>query len=216
MIHFMHAFGAWLVAVLITLECSGIPVPGETTLVAWALYAGTSHTIKMWTFITAAIVGAIAGNFVGYAIGRWAGYRLFVRHGARIGLSEGRLKIGQYLFHHYGTAAIVIGRFLPLFRSALPILAGANRMPFWPFAFATLVGAVAWIGCVGLAAFYFGATVIQLSTSAIVLAIVAGIILVLGAALFLRQHEAELLIKAEQEIPGPLPLRPMGLMASHF
>jgi len=205
MLQFVHTHGAWLVAALLAIECSGIPVPGETTLIAWALYAGTLHSLDIGRFIAAAAIGAIGGNVVGYLIGRSAGYRLLAQHGSRIGLSESRFKIGHYLFRHYGVAAVIAGRFLPLLRSALPILAGANRMAFWPFLCASIAGGIAWVACVGFAAFYFGAALVHLSATAMILVGSSVAILAVFIAIYIRRHEAELLIKAEQEIPGPLP-----------
>jgi membrane protein DedA with SNARE-associated domain len=205
MLHLAHTYGVWLLATLIALECSGIPVPGETTLIGWALFAGTSQTLDVWRVIAAAIGGAIAGNIVGYLIGRSVGYRILVRYGSRIGLSESRFKIGHYLFRHYGIAAVIAGRFLPLLRSVLPILAGANRMAVWPFLFATIAGGIAWVTIVGLVAFYFGVALIHLSTAAIVLVGVGVAIAMVCSAIFIRRHERELLIKAEKEIPGRLP-----------
>jgi membrane protein DedA with SNARE-associated domain len=207
MLHFAHTYGVWLLAALLAIECSGIPVPGETALIAWALYAGSFHTLDIGYFIVAAAIGAIAGNIVGYLIGRSVGYRILVQHGFHIGFSESRFKIGHYLFRHYGIAAVIAGRFLPLLRSALPILAGANRMAFWPFLFATIAGGIAWVTCVGLAAFYFGVALVHLSTTAMILVGSGVVILAVFAAIYIRRHEAELLIKAEQEIPGPLPKR---------
>ena len=205
MLHFAHTYGVWLLATLLAIECSGIPVPGETTLIAWALYAGTFHTLDIGHFIVAAAIGAIAGNILGYFIGRSVGYRLLVQHGSRIGFSESRFKIGHYLFRHYGIAAVIAGRFLPLLRSALPILAGANRMAFWPFLFATIAGGVAWVTCVGFAAFYFGVALVHLSTTAMIL-VGSGVgILAVITTIYIRRHEADLLIKAEREIPGSLP-----------
>jgi membrane protein DedA with SNARE-associated domain len=205
MLHFAHTYGVWLLAALLAIECSGIPVPGETTLIAWALYAGTFHTLDIGRFIAAAAIGAIVGNIVGYLIGRSVGYRILIQHGSRIGFSESRFKIGHYLFRHYGIAAVITGRFLPLLRSALPILAGANRMAFWPFFFATIAGGIAWVTCVGFAAFYFGVALVHLSTTAMILVGSGVAILAVFTIIYIRRHEAELLIKAEQEIPGPLP-----------
>src|SRR5215813_14371400 len=97
MLQFAHTHGAWLVAALLAIECSGIPVPGETTLIAWALYAGTLHSLDIGRFIAAAAIGAIAGNIVGYLIGRLVGYRILVQYGSRVGFSEGRFKMGLSL-----------------------------------------------------------------------------------------------------------------------
>jgi len=205
MLQFAHINGVWLVAALLAIECSGIPVPGETTLIAGALYAGTLHTLDIGRFIAAAAIGAIAGNIVGYLIGRLVGYRILVQYGSRVGFSEGRFKIGHYLFRRYGIAAVIAGRFLPLWRSALPILAGANRMAFWPFIFATIAGGIAWVTCVGIAAFYFGAALVHLSATAMILVGSGVTILAVFITIYIRRHEAELLIKAQQEIPGCLP-----------
>jgi membrane protein DedA with SNARE-associated domain len=205
MLHFVHTYGIWLLATLLAIECSGIPVPGETTLIAWAVYAGTVHTVDIGRVIAAAAIGAITGNVAGYLIGRSVGYRVLVQHGSRIGFSESRFKIGHYLFRHYGIAAVTAGRFLPLLRSALPILAGANRMAFWPFLFATIAGGIAWVTCVGFAAFYFGVALVHLSATAMILVGAGVAILVIFTTIYIRRHEAELLIKAEREIPGPLP-----------
>lgn len=205
MLHFAHTYGVWLLSALLAIECSGIPLPGETTLLAWALYAGKFHTSDIGRVIAAAAIGAIAGNILGYLIGRSVGYRVLVHHGSRIGLSESRLKIGHYLFRHYGISAVVAGRFLPLLRSALPILAGANRMAFWPFLFATIAGGFAWVTCVGFAGFYFGVALIHLSTIAMILVASSVVILALFIIIYIRRHEAELLIKAGQETPGHLP-----------
>jgi len=205
MLHLAHSYGVWLLATLIALECSGIPVPGETTLIAWALFAGTSQALPVWQVIAAAIGGAIAGNIFGYLIGRSVGYPILARYGCRIGLSESRFKIGHYLFRHYGIVAVIAGRFLPLLRSVLPILAGANRMAIWPFLFATIAGGIAWVTIVGLAAFYFGVALIHLSTAAIVLVSAGVVIAVVCGAIFIRRHERELLIEAERETPGRLP-----------
>jgi membrane protein DedA with SNARE-associated domain len=205
MLQFVHTYGVWLLAALLAIECSGIPVPGETTLIAGAIYAGTFHTVELGRFISAAAVGAIAGNIVGYLIGRSVGYRILVQHGSRIGFSESRFKIGHYLFRHYGIAAVIAGRFLPLLRSALPILAGANRMAFWPFLFATVAGGIVWVACVGFAAFLFGAALVHLSTIAMVMVGSGVALLAVFVTVYVRRHEAELLSKAEQELPGPLP-----------
>jgi len=205
MLHFVQTYGVWLLAVLIALECSGIPLPGETSLIGWALYAATLHAFDIWLVIVAAVIGAIAGNIIGYLIGRSVGYRIVLRYGSRIGLSESRFKIGHYLFNHYGIAAVMGGRFLPLLRSALPILAGANRMAFWPFLFASVAGGIAWVTLVGLAAFYFGVALVQLSSTAMISVGSAVLLIAVFIILFIRRHEGELLVKAEQEIPGPLP-----------
>ena len=205
MIHLAQNYGIWFVAALITLECSGVPVPGETTLIASALYAGTFHNVSVWMVIAAAIFGAIVGNIIGYSLGRMFGYRLLIRYGSYLRLSEPRLKVGQYLFNHYGIAVVIVARFVPLLRSMAPLLAGVNRMPLQPFFAATIVSAVVWVMFVGVVAFYFGQEIMRLSTTAIIIVGLLVIVLLATIAVLISRHESQLQIKAEKEIPGLLP-----------
>jgi len=205
MIHLAQTYGIWFVAALITLECSGIPVPGETTLIASALYAGTFHNVSVWMVIAAAIFGAIVGNIIGYSLGRMFGYRLLIRYGSYLRLSEPRLKVGQYLFNHYGIVVVIVARFVPLLRSMAPLLAGVNRMPLQPFFAATIVSAVVWVMFVGVVAFYFGQEIMRLSTTAMIIVGLLVVVLLATIAVLISRHETQLQIKAEKEIPGLLP-----------
>ena len=85
-------YGYALVAVIVGLESMGLPVPGETTLVTAAIYAGTTHRLSITFIIAAAIIGAIAGDNIGYAIGRRFGYRLLLRYGHRLRMNAPRIK----------------------------------------------------------------------------------------------------------------------------
>src|SRR5271166_6609460 len=78
----ISAYGVWLIAGMIALESVGIPVPGETVLVAAAIYAGSTHHLHIASVMGAAIVGAIVGNIVAFLVGRVYGYRLLRRYGS--------------------------------------------------------------------------------------------------------------------------------------
>ena len=84
----ISSYGLWLIAGMIALECIGIPVPGETILVAAAIYAGTTHHLSIGAVIGAAIAGAIVGNVIAFSLGRAYGYRLLRRYGRYIHLDE--------------------------------------------------------------------------------------------------------------------------------
>ena len=73
--------GYWVVALAIGLECLGLPLPGESILIAAAIYAGSSHALNIWLLIGTAAFGAILGNTIGFWIGREGGYRLLLRYG---------------------------------------------------------------------------------------------------------------------------------------
>jgi membrane protein DedA with SNARE-associated domain len=79
----LEAYGLWALFIAITLECMGIPVPGETILVSAALYAESTHRLTIESVMLVAATAATAGGMIGYVIGRWIGLRLLVRYGKR-------------------------------------------------------------------------------------------------------------------------------------
>jgi len=137
LIHIIAANGYWIVALAIGLECLGLPVPGESILVAAAVYAGSSHALNITLVIGAAAFGAILGNAIGFWIGREGGYRLLLRYGRRFGMTDGRIKLGQYLFLKHGGKIVFFGRFVAGLRVFVGIFAGANRMSWRSFLFLT-------------------------------------------------------------------------------
>ena len=113
----LEKYGYWGVALTIALESMGVPVPGETALVAAALYAGKTQVLNIWVLIAFASAGAILGDNIGYWIGREIGFRLLLRYGSYIGLTESRIKLGEYLFQRHGGKIVFFGRFIALLRS---------------------------------------------------------------------------------------------------
>jgi membrane protein DedA with SNARE-associated domain len=202
--HFIASYGAFFVAVMIALECVGIPLPGETVLVATAIYAGESHDINIWEVVGAAAAGGIVGNVVAYLLGREYGYRLLIRYGSYVGLTDTRIKIGQYLFLKHGSKVVVAARFLALLRSFAGILAGANRMPWQPFLVATILGAVIWSSLYGFLAYALGDHVRQaLGPVGIALGLILIAALVIGGRTLARRED-QLAAEAERMFPGPL------------
>lgn len=202
--HLIATYGYGTVAGLVGLESFGVPVPGETALIAAAVVAGTSHDLNIGFVIAAAIAGAILGDNIGFAVGRRFGYRLMVRYGACVRLTEPRIKLGQYLFQRHGAAVVFLGRFVAVLRALAALLAGANHMDWRRFLAANAAGAAVWATGYGLAAWALGKKVSRLAEpvgiaigAAVVLAFVVG-------ALYMRHHQARLEAKAEHALPGPL------------
>jgi membrane protein DedA with SNARE-associated domain len=197
-------YGYWAVLVLVGLESMGLPLPGETALIAAAVYAGTSHELNVVGVIAAAITGAVVGDNIGYAIGRVVGFPLLVRHGPRIGLDERRIKLGQYLFRRYGGAIVFFGRFVALLRAAAALLAGINRMPWPRFFFFNAAGGVLWSSTFGIGAYVLGFSVHRISGPVGVGVFIVALTAVTAAAIFLRRHEQALIVEAERVFPRPL------------
>jgi hypothetical protein len=88
-------YGSFAVAGVVCLESMGLPLPGEAILIAAAIYAGKTGDLNIIEVIAAAAAGAIVGDNIGYWIGREIGFRLLVRYGGYVGLTEPRIKVGQ-------------------------------------------------------------------------------------------------------------------------
>ena len=199
MAEFISIYGVWLVAVFIALESIGIPLPAEAALIAAGFFAARTHGIDIWSLIAGGIVAAIFGEIVGFWMGRSFGHRLLMRYGARLGFTEGRIRIGQWLFYRYGGRFVFIARFLPFLRNIAAVLAGTNSMAQHSFYFASATAATAWIRGYGLAAYSFGVAFANLASPAAVILGLAATLIVLATPVLILRYERSLLAKAERE-----------------
>ena len=207
--HLIHEYGLVAVAAIIWVECLGLPVPGETALLAAAIYAGTKTDLNINAVIVTAAGAAVAGRMIGYLIGHKFGSWLLLRYGHYVGLTTGRIKLGQYLFMRYGGKIIFFAQFVPVLRTLAGPFAGANLMPWRKFMFANAVSSGLWAVSYGYAAYWLGGEFERLQGRIIVpLMFIAAIVLIAGG-LFVRRREAQLTVEAEHAIPGSLePRRP--------
>ena len=147
--------GYSVVFALIAVETMGIPVPGETALIAAALLA---HDGKMdiATLIVVASAAAIIGDNVGFAIGRKGGRRLFVMPGPFHRQRLEALAVGQPFFEKHGPKAVFLGRWVAGLRIASAWLAGMNRMRWPTFLFWNALGGIAWAASISLSIYFLG------------------------------------------------------------
>lgn len=204
MLHFIATYGVWLVAAFIALETIGLPLPAEAALMAAAVFAGTTNDINILVLIPVAMVGAIVGNIAGFWIGRKFGYRLLTRYGDRIGLTEGRIAIGQYLFVRYGGKLVFVARFLPILRNLAAILAGMNCMPQHRFYFASTAAAVVWVTFHSLTAYFFGEVYTHLASPAAIALTIAAVLVVVGIPALILRYEKRLQAEADRVLAQPL------------
>ena len=189
--------GYTVVGGVIGLESMGIPLPGETVLIAAAIYAATTGNLLIGGVVLAAAAGAIIGDNLGYLIGRCAGPPMLLRHGPRLGLTVPRQRLGQYLFLRHGGKVVFMGRFVAFLRVFAAVLAGANRMPWGRFLVWNALGGVVWTSLYGFGAYLLGNQIHKLVGPLGVLIGVATAAVVVWGALFLRKHEHRLLAEAE-------------------
>jgi membrane protein DedA with SNARE-associated domain len=201
--HLIATYGYVAIGVIIGLESMGLPLPGESALVLAALFA-SRHDHNIVGVVAAAATGAILGDNVGYWVGREFGYRLLLRYGGYIGLTAGKIKLGQYLFLRHGGKVVFFGRFVAILRILAAFLAGVNRMEWRRFLLANAAGAILWASAVGFGAYAFGKAVLEVTGALGMALIIVSVGLIIVALWFARTHEAELEAKAEQALPGPL------------
>jgi len=197
---FIASYGYWAIAFFVAIESMGIPMPGETILIAGAGYAGT-HDGNLALIILSAALGAIIGDNIGYLAGRKLGAPVLQRHGSTIGMTPARLKLGQYLFMRYGGSVVFFGRFVAVLRCLAAFLAGVNRMPWLRFLAANAAGAFVWATVVGVAAYALGREIHQIRGPIGFATVAAAGAAIIWIALYLRRHETEMQIAAEKALP---------------
>jgi membrane protein DedA with SNARE-associated domain len=116
----LSTYGYWGIAITVGLESMGVPVPGETVLIAAAVYVATTHHLNIWLVVVGAAAGAIIGDNIGFRIGRELGFRIMLRYGRYVGLNEGRLKLGQYLFPRHGERSCFLAASPLIIATGLP------------------------------------------------------------------------------------------------
>jgi undecaprenyl-diphosphatase len=147
--------GYSVVFALVAIETMGIPVPGETALIAAALLA---HDGKMdiVPLIVIAAAAAIIGDNVGFAIGRKGGRRLFLISGPFHRQRLDALAVGEPFFARHGPKAVFLGRWVAGLRIASAWLAGMNKMPWPRFLFWNALGGICWATSIGLGIYLLG------------------------------------------------------------
>jgi membrane protein DedA with SNARE-associated domain len=151
----VESAGLLILFALIAMESAGIPLPGETALVAAGVLASRGQ-LDIAAVIAVAAAAAIVGDNAGYWIGRVGGRRLLKRwswldrHASRV------LPWSERFFKRHGAKTIFLGRFVAVLRVSAAWLAGVSKMPWWRFLLWNAAGGICWAILVGLVAFYVG------------------------------------------------------------
>ena len=156
MTHFFTHHGLPLLSVVVMIESFGIPLPGETALIAFAVLASQGHYRIEWVIVAAA-AGAIVGDNLGYwLIGRLGGRALFRRWRWLSTYADRVLPRAEALMDRHGGKTVFLGRFVSVLRYTVAWIAGLSRMRWWRFLFWNAAGGITWATAVGLIAYYSG------------------------------------------------------------
>jgi membrane protein DedA with SNARE-associated domain len=198
--HAIQTYGYGVVGLAICLEAMGLPLPGESLLIGSAIYAATTHNIKIeWTLVSAA-VGAIMGDNFGYLIGMRLGRPALEKYGPKIYLTVERQKLGQYLFLKYGGMVVFFARFVAFMRTFAALLAGANRMPWGRFLVWNALGGIVWTHLYGIGAYMLGKEARHLAGPIGIAIGVVAALLAVGVIWFLKHNEHRLIETAKTEM----------------
>lgn len=181
--------GYLLLAALVGGESAGIPLPGETALIAAAVLASQGR-LSIWLVVASAAAGAIVGDNFGYLLGRKGARRLLQRPGRLEERRRDLLRRGEKFFARHGGKTVFLGRWVPFLRITAAWLAGANRMPWPKFLAWNAAGGIAWAVSIGILAFFVGQAVAAALQTAgyVVLGVLAVALVALGAwAVFRRR-----------------------------
>jgi len=201
---FIATYGYWAVFLVVGLESAGLPLPGEITLVSAALLAAATHQLDIGLILASASAGAVLGDNIGYWLGREFGFALLLRHGAKIGIRERQLKLGQYLFLRHGGKVVFFGRMVAVLRVLAALLAGINRMPWKHFLVCNIAGGVLWAGIYGGGAYLLGQQITRITGPMGLAGLVAGVAGLVISFRYIAHHQRAFEAKAEQAFPGPL------------
>jgi len=150
------------VFLLVMVEDFGVPSPGETVLVIGAGAAATGM-LNIWLVLLAAFLGAVIGDNIGYAVGRFGGRPLVLRVGSHVGITATRFDYAESFFRRFGEAIVMFARFVEILRQLNGIIAGVLGMHWARFLAYNALGAALWVGAWGAVGYFAGEHIHQVS-----------------------------------------------------
>ena len=189
----VQQYGVWIYAILFAIIFSetGFVVtpflPGDSLLfVAGALAALGKMDITL--LIIALTTAAILGNMLNYQIGRFIGPKVFQWENSRF-FNKAALEKTHAFYDKHGGKALILSRFLPIFRTFAPFVAGVGAMNYARFTLFNLIGAVTWVVLLTLVGYFFGNLAwVQSNLTAVILGII--IVTLIPALIGWWQHRA--------------------------
>ena len=200
---YLATYGYLAIFAMVGMESAGVPMPGETVLIASAILAGEGK-LNIFGVIAVAAAGAIIGVNCGYWVGREFGFPLVYRFGRYVRLDEKRLKLGQYLFLRHGGKIVFFGRFIAFLRAFAAFLAGVNRFNWERFFLFNALGGIVWASIFGTGGFWLGRAFETYARPVGIVALAAAVVGFFVGGRFVRYHEQALEEEAERAFPGPL------------
>jgi membrane protein DedA with SNARE-associated domain len=190
--------GYLIMAVLIGGESAGLPLPGETSLLAGAVEAQRGVMYLPWVVAVAA-AAAMIGDNVGYWVGRRVGRPTLVKYGHFVRMRDRQIRVLDYFYAHHGAKTVFFGRWVTLLRVGAAVFAGASRMPWRSFLLWNALGSIVWAVGVGLMGYFFWASIGAVKGVFGYVGAAALIATMIGGFFLWRRTERRLFENAERE-----------------
>jgi LPXTG-motif cell wall-anchored protein len=158
--HLISSYGYLAVFVLMLAESACVPVPSEVIMMfGGAMAAGAvagAHPLLAGV-VAAGVLGNVAGSYLAWAVGRYAGQAAVSRWGQRVGIRPHEIDRAAAWFERHGPVAVLVGRVIPVIRTFISLPAGFADMPAGMFGLYTTLGAIPWTAALGIAGYALGA-----------------------------------------------------------
>ena len=193
--------GYLIMAVLISGESAGLPLPGETSLLAGAVEAQRGVLFLPWVIAVAA-GAAMIGDNIGYWVGNRAGRPALLRYGRFLHIRDKQVALLDHYFTHHGAKTVFFGRWVTVLRVAAALFAGASRMRWRSFLLWNALGSIAWASSVALIGYFFWASIGAVSSVFGYIGIVLFAGSIVAGFFVLRRMERRLFSSVELEQEG--------------
>jgi membrane protein DedA with SNARE-associated domain len=197
--HLIEHHQSWalvLLFLLIGAESTGIPLPGETALVASGVLASQGK-LNIVAVIVVASAAAIIGDNCGYWIGRKGGRKVLERWSFVSKHAQKVLPRSERIFAKHGGKTVFFGRFIAILRITAAWMAGISHMPWWRFLLFNAAGGILWATLVGLVAYFAGGAAADAIQTYGLYAAGGIVVATVGVLLGVRWWERRMLAKAE-------------------
>jgi membrane protein DedA with SNARE-associated domain len=194
--HGFATYGYLLVFVPILLECAGIPLPGETVLLAAGVEAQRGNLSLPLVILTAA-AAAIIGDNLGYLVGRKGGRYLLFRYGRILRVKDRHIALLDSYFERHGPKTVLFGRWVAFLRVWAALFAGASRMHWRTFFVYNAAGGIAWATTIACVAYAFSASAKAIGSAFGIFGWVLALAVAVAVTVFVLQFERRASIGGE-------------------
>jgi membrane protein DedA with SNARE-associated domain len=198
--HFISQYGYIAVFLLMLAESACIPVPSEVIMMFGGALAGGAvagaHPLLMGVFV-AGVLGSVAGSYISWAVGKYAGQTAIRRWGRRVGIREHEIDKATAWFERHGPVAVLVGRVIPVIRTFISLPAGFADMPAGTFGLYTTLGVLPWTAGLAIFGYALGANWEHVANDFHgPTYVIAGLLVVGIAAVLIRRRRAKAAVPA--------------------